>query len=125
LRGSQATRSDLPSGFSEEALRALMTYDYTGNVRELRNMIERAIVLARGPLIMVEELPSLGGDRGTDHSYLMELMELPLDQAVAGLEPRMIGRALDRAKGNKAEAARVLGINRQLLYSKLRNLGLE
>jgi two-component system response regulator AtoC len=120
LRTAQSTRTDPPSGFSEEALRALMIYDYPGNVRELKNIIERAVVLARGPLITLEDLPSIGGDRVGDDSYLTELMELPLEQAVASLERRMIGRALDRAKGNKAEAARILGIQRQQLYAKLK-----
>jgi two-component system response regulator AtoC len=120
LHTAQSTRTDAPSGFSEEALRALMTYDYPGNVRELINIIERAVVLARGPLITVEDLPSIGGDRVSDDSYFAELMELPLEQAVASLERRMIERALDRAKGNKAEAARILGIHRQQLYAKLK-----
>ena len=125
MRSAQATRPEPPSGFTEEALRALMTYDYPGNVRELRNMIERAVVLARGLLIIVEDLPSLGGDRASDDAYLTELMELPLEQAIASLERRMILRALSRASGNKAEAARILGIHRQHLYTKLKELGIE
>jgi two-component system response regulator AtoC len=125
LRCVPATRSDPPSGFSEEALRSLLTYDYPGNVRELRNIIEHAVVLARGPLITVEDLPSMGVKHENDDSYFAELMELPLEQAVASLERRMIGRALHRSRQNKAEAARVLGINRQLLYSKLKYFGIE
>jgi two-component system, NtrC family, response regulator AtoC len=125
LRCVPATRSDPPSGLSEEALRSLLTYDYPGNVRELRNIIEHAVVLARGPLITVEDLPSMGVKHDNDDSYFAELMELPLEQAVASLERRMIGRALHRSRQNKAEAARVLGINRQLLYSKLKYFGME
>jgi two-component system, NtrC family, response regulator AtoC len=125
LRCVPATRSDPPSGFSEEALRSLLTYDYPGNVRELRNIIEHAVVLARGPLITVEDLPSMGIKHDNDDSYFAELMELPLEQAVASLERRMIGRALHRSRQNKAEAARVLGINRQLLYSKLKYFDME
>jgi two-component system response regulator AtoC len=125
LLSSQTGKADAPSRFSEEALRALMTHDYPGNVRELRNIIERAVVLARGPLITVEDLPLPGGIRVSDDSFLVELMELPLEQAVTTLERRMIGHALDRTKGNKTEAARLLGINRQLLYSKLKELGIE
>jgi two-component system, NtrC family, response regulator AtoC len=125
LRCVPATRSDPPSGFSEQALRSLLTYDYPGNVRELRNIIEHAVVLARGPLITVEDLPSMGVKHDNDDSFFAELMELPLEQAVASLERRMIGRALHRSRQNKAEAARVLGINRQLLYSKLKYFGME
>jgi two-component system, NtrC family, response regulator AtoC len=125
LRGAQVTRTDPPSGFSQEALRTLMTYNYPGNTRELRNIVERAAVLARGPLITVEDLTSLGETRKSDDSYVTELLELPLEQAVASLQRRLIQRALDRAKGNKAEAARILNINRQLLYSKLKELAIE
>src|SRR5216684_8086936 len=108
MRSAQGTRPEPPSGFSEEALRALMMHDYPGNVRELRNMIERAVVLARGPLISVEDLPSFGDDRPSDDSYLTELMELPLEQAVASLERRMILRALARDRHHPPRAARVL-----------------
>jgi hypothetical protein len=124
LRGAQSGRPDPSCGFSEEALHSLMTYDFPGNVRELRNMIERAVVLARGALITVEDLPPLGRSRKNDDSYFMELLELPLEHAVASLERRMIQRALERTKGNKAEAARILGINRQFLYSKLRGFSI-
>ena len=61
----------------------------------------------------------------SDDSYLTELMELPLEQAVASLERRMTQRALARASGNKTEAARILGIHRQHLYSKLKKFGVE
>jgi len=125
LRSSPATKPDPPSGFSQEAWRVLMAHDYAGNVRELRNMIERALVLARGALITVEDLSPLGGRNANDDSYLTELMELPLEQAVARLERRMIGRALARSQGNRTEGARLLGINRQHLYSKLKALGIE
>ena len=125
LRSSRGTKPDPPSGFSQEALRVLIAHDYAGNVRELKNMIERALVLARGALITAEDLPPLGGRNASDDSYLTELMELPLEQAVAGLERRMITRALARSQGNRTEAARLLGINRQHLYSKLKVLGIE
>lgn len=125
LRVSRSTKPDPPSGFSEEALRRILRHNYPGNVRELGNMIERAVVLARGPLITVDDLPALGGSAASDDSHLMELMELPLDQAVASLERRMIVGALERCQGNKAEAARILGIHRQHLYAKLKELGIE
>jgi two-component system, NtrC family, response regulator AtoC len=124
LYDARAARTDPPSGFSQEALRVLMMYDYPGNVRELKNLIERAVVLARGPLITLEDLPALGNQERDDF-YLSELMGLPLEQAVSSLERRMIQHALARTSGNKAAAARILGINRQYLYSKLKELGIE
>ena len=102
-----------------------MTYNYPGNVRELRNVVERAVVLARGPLIIAEDLPPLGKANFDRESDLAELMGMSLEQAVGVLERRMVARALERAAGNKAEAARLLGINRQHLYSKLKELGIE
>jgi two-component system, NtrC family, response regulator AtoC len=125
LRNTEAKKLDSPSGFTKEALRALIMYDYSGNVRELRNMIEHAVVLARGPLITLEDLPPLTGSSTETNPPLMELMDLPLDQAVSSLERRMITRALGRTQGNKTEAARLLGIHRQYLYSKLKELGIE
>jgi two-component system, NtrC family, response regulator AtoC len=125
LRVAGAARSDPPSGFSDEALRTLLTHDYPGNVRELRNLVERAVVVARGPLVTLEDFPSLDANRRGADSYLNELMELPLEKAVAGLQRHMIERALTRACGNKAEAARILGIHRQHLYSMLKQLGIE
>lgn len=50
---------------------------------------------------------------------------MPLEQAVAGLERRMVVRALERSQGNKTEAATLLGIHRQHLYAKLKELGIE
>jgi two-component system, NtrC family, response regulator AtoC len=128
LRCVPATRSDPPSGFSEEALRSLLTYDYPGS-RQCSGASKyyraRRRSGARGPLITVEDLPSMGVKHDNDDSFFAELMELPLEQAVASLERRMIGRALHRSRQNKAEAARVHGINRQLLYSKLKYFDME
>ena len=61
LRQHGVSRPDAPSSFTDEAMRALLLHDYPGNVRELENLIERAVVLARGPLITLEDLPALAG----------------------------------------------------------------
>ncbi|HEX8097811.1 MAG TPA: sigma-54 dependent transcriptional regulator [Pyrinomonadaceae bacterium] len=107
---------------SAAALRELLAYTWPGNVRELENMIERAAVTSGGEVIMPEHL--FGGQ---DHAPAIvaslnaggKLFELPFHQAVAALERELIRRALDAAGGNRAEAARLLGINRRLLYSKM------
>lgn len=125
LRNTPATKPNPPSVFTEEALRLLMTHGYPGNVRELRNIVERAVVLSRGPLVTVEDLQPLAGRDAGDESRLTELLEMPLEQAVADLERRMVVRALERSQGNKTEAARLLGIHRQHLYAKLKELGIE
>jgi two-component system response regulator AtoC len=125
LSAARMVRADAPSGFSEEAMRALIVYDYPGNVRELRNIVERAVALAQGPLIAVADLPPLAASGREARAGLETLLEMPLEEAVSALERAMIERALQRSAGNKAEAARILGIHRQLLYAKLKELGIE
>lgn len=113
--------------FSEQALHTLLLHDYPGNVRELEHLIQRAVVVAQGPLITLDDLPALTGQ--DEHAgagpRLRELLELPLDEAVQALERMLIKRALAQAEGNKAEAARLLGIHRTALYAKLKQLGME
>jgi two-component system response regulator AtoC len=125
LSAARAARPNAPSGFSEEAMRALITYDYPGNVRELRNIVERAVALARGPLIAPEDLLPLTDSAFGARAGLEGLLEKPLEEALAALQRVMIAHALERSGGNKAEAARILGIHRQLLYAKLKELGIE
>lgn len=128
LRGHGLGRADPPRGFTEEATRLLLAYDYPGNVRELQNIVQRALVLARGPLITGADLPGPlqeGHEAGGGPLGGMDLFSLPLAQAVQTLERELIRRALARSLGNKAEAARLLGIHRQFLYTKLKELGVE
>ncbi len=116
-----------PVGFSEEALQALLLHDYPGNVRELEHLIQRAVVVAQGPLITLEDLPGLtpGSGEAKDAPRLRELLELPLEEATRALERMLITRALTQSLGNKTEAARLLGIHRTALYTKLKQLGME
>jgi DNA-binding NtrC family response regulator len=106
---------------SPVALRELLAYDFPGNVRELENMVERAAVTSSGEVILPEHL--FGGDHATAAIALpnadSKLFELPFHRAVAALERELIRRALEAAGGNRARAARLLGINRRLLYSKM------
>ena len=127
LRRYRAERADAPSGFSDEAMRALLLHDYPGNVRELENLIQRAVVLVRGPLITLGDLPTLVGEPSSAQTEprLRELLTMPLEQATRQLERLLITRALARSRGNKAEAARLLQIRRQHLYTKLKELGIE
>jgi DNA-binding NtrC family response regulator len=105
---------------SPDAAAALLAHPWPGNVRELRNAMERAAALVRQDLVTSADLAFLrpaatpaGQQEGT------------LPAAIAQLEAEMIRRALDAAAGNRAEAARKLGITRQLLYDKMKRLGLE
>jgi DNA-binding NtrC family response regulator len=108
-------------GFSDEAILMLQTYSYPGNVRELENMVERAVVMARGRALMPAHFPAPAPDRQPDSagSQQARFLELPFHKAVAELEKSLIEDALRAADGNKTEAANKLQINRRLLYNKM------
>jgi DNA-binding NtrC family response regulator len=126
LRRYQRDGADAP-GLSDEALRALLLHDYPGNIRELDNMIQRACVLARGSLITLDDLPSMVTGQTTEEEEprFRQLLAMPLEQATRALERLLISRALAKSQGNKAEAARLLQIHRQHLYTKLKEFGIE
>ena len=105
---------------SDEALTTLQSYDFPGNVRELKNIIERVSVLATSPVIQPWNLPP-------DISGACEPVvddNLQLAAAVASAEKSCIVRALRRSGGNKTEAAQLLGISRKNLWEKLKLYGL-
>lgn len=106
---------------SEEAMQALCNYDWPGNVRELRNVIERAVVLADGVEILASDIQftSIPGPKSAEFGDVFQ--PITLDE----LEKRQILKTLEWTKGNKREAARVLGINRSTLDRKLERYNQE
>jgi DNA-binding NtrC family response regulator len=110
-----------PRVLSAEAAARLLAHDWPGNVRELRNAMERVSALGRGRTIAAGELDFL-------RPRLPSPSEPPttdLPGAVARLEETMIRRALAESGGNRSEAARQLGIHRQLLHEKLRRYNID
>jgi DNA-binding NtrC family response regulator len=105
------------------AARLLQEHSWPGNVRELRNVIARACVLVRGETIEAADLDLAPGAKQTPSRD--ELVNDDLPSAVAKLEAVMIRGALAACGGNRAETARRLNINRQLLYAKMQRYGLE
>jgi len=108
-------------GFSDEAILMLQNYFYPGNVRELENMVERAVLMARGRVIMPDHFParSSSGGNGDARQLEVDLLALPFHKSIAELEKRLIRRVLRDSGGNKSEAANRLQINRRLLYNKM------
>jgi transcriptional regulator with GAF, ATPase, and Fis domain len=121
----------------DEALEALKAYHWPGNVRELENVIERAVVLADGPVITVRELPlevqraGWGGadaapsSRDFSASGLLVLPDAVWSAQQDAAERDRLLRALSAAGGNKARAARSLGMPRSTFLSKLEKHGLN
>jgi DNA-binding NtrC family response regulator len=108
-------------GFSDEGILMLQNYSYPGNVRELENMVERAVLMSRGRVIMPEHFASLmkSKSRPDEKQFEVDLLSLPFHKAVAELEKRLIERAIRDSGNNKTEAANCLQINRRLLYKKI------
>jgi two-component system NtrC family response regulator len=117
-----------PKSLSAEAARRLLGHPWPGNVRELRNAMERCQALVRHRVIGDADLAAaLGAAPADDAAPALpaDWLEGELPVAVERLERLLIAHALAQAQGNRAEAARRLGIHRQLLYRKLTQYGLE
>jgi DNA-binding NtrC family response regulator len=110
---------------SEEAMEHLAGYAWPGNVRELLHVLRRAAAMCGGEIIDTPDLPPMvrAPDRIAD-SGRTPMERLPLKEAIAVLERRMIADALERAGGNRSEAARQLGIARTQLYQKMEEYGI-
>lgn len=117
LKFSQENKKEI-TGLSAEARDLLMKYDYPGNVRELENIIARAVVLSRGPIITSEDLPLHLRQAPT----VEEDMSLP--QALAGLERQRILHALEKNDWVQTRAAQELKISERVLRYKIKKYGL-
>ncbi|MGE3840709.1 MAG: sigma-54-dependent transcriptional regulator [Vicinamibacterales bacterium] len=109
---------------SQDAMRRMMAYDWPGNVRQLENVIERALALSPGKSQLdVTVLPMDMQDRSpTYEPGLLPLPEegLDLDAVIGGIERDLIARAIERASGNKSLAAELLKLKRTTLVEKLK-----
>ncbi len=106
------------SGISPEALQKLMQYDYPGNIRELKNMIERAVILCNSTLIGVDELP-LELQLQTTEKHALSAFDL------SSVEKLHIQKVLNYTRGNKTEAARLMNIGLTTLYRKIEEYGIQ
>ena len=116
-------------GFDGGALHAMAQYGWPGNVRELENVVERAIIVARGPEVTAADLDF--GRRAQQNTPAVAVAPTPgasgkpLQARLHDQERAEIVAAIERNQGNIAQAARQLGINRSTLYYRLRKHGLE
>ncbi|MCP3890994.1 MAG: sigma-54-dependent Fis family transcriptional regulator [Desulfobulbaceae bacterium] len=114
------SRHNKSVAITPEAIYNLKQYDFPGNVRELRNLMERASVLCGGPAITLADLPVKMDDPSG-----VTPEDFNLSSHVATIEQNCINRALLQTGGNRTEAARLLGISRKNLWEKMKGYGLE
>ena len=115
-----------PMSISKRALEALEQHPWPGNVRELENMVERMVALTEGDVIHLEDLPLEMNGQGVTGDISLDLTEQGMDlvAAIAAIEQRLIGQALQISGGVKARAAALLGINRTTLVEKMKRFGM-
>lgn len=102
-------------GFDSEAAELLASHSWPGNLRELNNVVKRAVLLTRGNKITTVELTQAMGQIRTDNVLLLH------DEDT---ERQRIITALQQTNGNKAKAARILGVDRKTIYNKIEKLGI-
>jgi DNA-binding NtrC family response regulator len=116
---SLANNSPVKS-FSPDAMARIMSLPWEGNVRELENIVERAVVLARGSAIEEKDLPAAGEGDAESFFGATQSGTLP---TLEEIEKRYFKFVLDKTAGRKEKAAQILGVNRRTLYRKEREYG--
>ena len=107
------------TGVSDDVMKMLTDHEWRGNIRELQNVIERAVIFAEGEVIELSDI----GLAGVDATAATEGSE-DLQSAVKAYEKEQIYRALSKYEWNKADAAKALGIGVSSLYRKIDELGI-
>ncbi len=107
------------------AMKRLLAYSFPGNVRELENVIERAMVLADGERITEGDLPDAIGREASPVETVLASGDLSIKRASSIIEETLIRRALDKTGGNRTAAARLLEISHRALLYKLKDYGIK
>ncbi len=107
-------------GFDSKARSALYAYEWPGNVRQLRNCIESAVVMTSGPLITLDDLPP-----SIRSGEEVPSIRIPVGGTMADAEREIILQTLSAQNGNKSRTAEVLGIGRKTLHRKLDEYGMD
>lgn len=114
-------------GFSSEAMERLKRYPWRGNVRELENCIERGLILTEGDIIDIDSLPPsirvLSPDDEGEGTFISQ-EEISIKKVSREIEVTLIHRALERTKGNRTQAAKLLEISHRALLYKIKEYGI-
>lgn len=114
-------------GFEDETMDLLLEYAWPGNLRELKNVVKRSVLLTQGALIQKHALPSEISSRYTQQADDIRSIQdsTDLKQLESALERQKIMEALEKVRFNKTKAAKLLNIDRKTLYNKIKAYGLE
>ena len=113
------------AAITEDALSKLMKHGWTGNVRELENVIQRALVLSDGNFITLDDLSFLMPSVDEFLEPAGQNNQIPMKEIIAKVERDLILSALHRSEGNRSKAAQMLGINRRVLFNKIKELNIS
>ncbi|MBI3753184.1 MAG: sigma-54-dependent Fis family transcriptional regulator [Deltaproteobacteria bacterium] len=115
--------------FCPEAMKLLVNYDWPGNVRELENVVERVVALTKSNDIRAEDLPDflMASSEKMCDRHLIDVMEeaASFEDMIKDMEKRLLALALEKAGGNKSEAARLLKMKRETLRDKVEKYGIN
>lgn len=119
-RFTEKNRKDI-KGFHPESLNLLMQYDWPGNIRELENTIERAVILCLGEYITPQDLPPQ-----LLSTTVREMKQMQNDDGytLRDFERELIKTTLEKTRNNRSQAAKMLGVARQTLLNKIKDYGL-
>jgi two-component system, NtrC family, response regulator AtoC len=113
-------------GVEPEAMEVLLSYSWPGNIRELENVLERALVLTEGPKISIEDLPEVVRRPAPEGAGIaVDGADLSVKRQGARLEKHLIQLALDRTGGNKTQAAELLDLSPRALRYKVQEYGID
>jgi transcriptional regulator with PAS, ATPase and Fis domain len=119
LRRLSAARDNRRVDITEQALKVLLNFNYPGNVRELENILEHALIICRNDVIDLEHLPDYLRNDHTIHSNRNSSNRTP-KTTNTHTEANEIIRVLKQCGGNKTKAAKILGMNRTTLWRKMK-----
>jgi transcriptional regulator with PAS, ATPase and Fis domain len=123
MQSFRAKHQRMVQSIDPDAMRVLLRYRWPGNVRELEHVIERAVIVAEGPHVSVDDLsPAV---KSADRQPSSSTFTIPPHHTLAEIEKLAILQTLERTSWNKRKAASILGVYRPTLYSKLRKYHLS
>jgi two-component system response regulator AtoC len=118
LKMHSRDRNRPAKGFSQDATKILMKYDWPGNIRELENLVERLSTLCKEPIIHLKDIPMFTITK-------TEIKDMPLKAATKTFERQYVGAVLESVNWNRTKASKILGIHRNTLLAKINELGMK